>query len=80
MPIEGQAESLDFVRKAALTSLDDKPVLVVELTNPPPDWKAQLRPICSIVFSVKEIPVDPRHNSKIDRNRLNSMLKASDRL
>jgi acyl-CoA synthetase (AMP-forming)/AMP-acid ligase II len=68
---EGAAEQLPFVRRAGLVALEGKPVIAVELSSPPDDWEASVakatgaRPV-----EVKAVPVDPRHNAKVDRGRL----------
>ena len=74
MPIEAQAECLAFVKKAAFIEWDSLPLLVVECEAEPESWKDQLRNICSQFLKIEKIPVDPRHNSKIDRQRLQSVL------
>ncbi len=72
---EGAAERLDFVRRAGLAAVDGAPVIAVELLDPPADWRAQIqgasgaRPV-----EVREVPVDPRHNAKVDRGRLAALL------
>ncbi len=75
MPIEGQAESLSFVKKSGLACVDGKAVLAVEMDDPPSNWRAQLQSIFSNVISIDRIPVDPRHNAKIIRADLNKIVK-----
>ena len=50
---------------------NDARLLAVELTDPPQDWDAQLRATLhwieiDRVVRLEEIPVDRRHNAKID--------------
>ena len=75
MPIEAQAESFPFVQKAAVTEHNEQPLLVVQLQTPPTDWKQQLQPLCATIVQMEEIPVDPRHNSKILRSALKELVK-----
>ena len=74
MPLEAQAESLDFVQKAALVEWNGRALLVLELRNKPKDWKDNIETICKNYTTVEAIPVDPRHNSKIDRKQLMTLL------
>ena len=74
MPVEAQAECFDFVHKAAFLEWNNSPLLVIEVEHKPADWKEQLSKICSNVKILRKIPVDPRHNSKIDRRKLRDIL------
>lgn len=71
MPIEGAVQSLVFVSHAALVEFQTKPVLALVLKEPPSNWEAVIRGITTVpILQVSNIPVDPRHNSKIDRKSL----------
>ena len=73
---EGAAESFPFVARAGLVELDDKPLLAVELHNAPDDWENQLRTAIDIPMrAIPKIPVDPRHNAKVDRVLLKERLR-----
>ena len=68
---EGAAEQLNFVRRAGLAAVDGAAVIAVELDAPPQDWKAQvLAATGAQPVAVQSIPMDPRHNAKVDRIRL----------
>ena len=68
-PVEAAAESAPFIRRAALVSCGDLPTLAVELSDTPPEGalEALERELDVHIRSVDEIPVDARHNTKIDR-------------
>ena len=71
MPIEGMVLQLDFVRQAALVNYQGSAALALVVDEPPADWRAQLSCRCQLpVLLRKHIPLDPRHNTKIDRRRL----------
>ena len=73
---EGAAESLDFVRKAGLVDLDGQAVIAVEMNAPPDDWQQKVETVTSATpVKVDRIPVDPRHNAKVDRTTLVQQLK-----
>lgn len=89
MPVETVAASLPFVRRAALIGVPDKnlgerSVLIVEFEAgvvKPNDWRAQLQVLCAQhswivdeVHSIRQLPVDARHNSRIDYTRLRSQM------
>jgi len=89
MPVETVAASLPFVRRAALIGVPDenlgeRSVLVVEFevdVVKPNDWRAQLQALCAQqdwivdeVHSIRRLPVDARHNSRIDYTRLKSQM------
>ncbi len=76
---EGLAEGLDYVRRAGLGQRRGQPVLAVELAgDAPEDWRAQLQRLTGITSAVAlaSVPVDPRHNAKVDRPALNRLLGA----
>lgn len=81
--VEAALDTLPFVRQAALVGapdakLGERTVLVVELrARPPRNWLARLRAICAErhwpideVRSIRRLPVDARHNARIDYQRL----------
>jgi acyl-CoA synthetase (AMP-forming)/AMP-acid ligase II len=89
IPVESVSETLAFVRRAALLGLPDarlgeRVVLVVEFkpgAEKSKDWQAQLRALCADrgwpldeVRTIKHIPVDARHNARIDYARLKKAL------
>ena len=76
MQAEAPAELLPFVVKAGLAEVDGAAVLACEMTDPPGDWKAQVEAAALGVKAVQvdAVPVDPRHNAKVDRKRLEAML------
>ena len=76
LAIEGAAEALPFVKKAGLVDIDGEPLLAVEVSNPPSDWEKVIQTATGIpVRAVPEIPVDPRHNAKVDRMILRERLR-----
>jgi len=89
MPVETVAASLPFVRRAALIGVPDenlgeRSILVMEFevdVVKPNDWRAQLQALCvqhdwivDEVHSIRRLPVDARHNSRIDYTRLKSQM------
>ncbi|MBN8580952.1 MAG: AMP-binding protein [Anaerolineae bacterium] len=83
--IEMLAASLSFVRRAALIGqpdvrLGERSVLIVEFAASvitPKDWQAQLQALCiqygwtlDEIRWVRRLPVDVRHNSRLDYKRL----------
>jgi acyl-CoA synthetase (AMP-forming)/AMP-acid ligase II len=92
VPVEAAIEPLPFVRRAALVGLPDaalgeRAVLVIEFarrTPCPADWQARLRTICAEqgwpvddVRAIPRLPVDARHNARIDYRKLKQWLGAS---
>jgi len=79
LAVEGPAEALAFVRKAGLVSIGGEPVLAVELIDPPPDWE-QILHSCTGAKprAVDAIPVDRRHNAKVDRLILTRLLEGAE--
>jgi len=77
-PIEAAAESQDGVRRAALVSFQGKPTLAVEIQGPNAEGlTSQLASRLALnVRVVDQIPVDARHNTKVDRNALVAKLEA----
>jgi acyl-CoA synthetase (AMP-forming)/AMP-acid ligase II len=75
LQVEGAADRLLFVQRSGLVDLDGEAVIAVALHDPPPDWADQvqratgLRPV-----AVDRVPVDPRHNAKVDRRMLRALL------
>ena len=77
MQAEAPAELLPFVVKAGLAEVDGKAVLACELVDPPADWKAEVEAVVGnvTVVQVDAVPVDPRHNAKVDRRALEGILR-----
>ncbi len=73
--VEGAAEGLPFVRRAGLGSVEEVAVVACELDAPPPDWADRVEAACGVpAVAVDKVPVDPRHNAKIDRPALQALL------
>jgi acyl-coenzyme A synthetase/AMP-(fatty) acid ligase len=83
VPVEALAASLPFVHRAALTGLPDpqlgqRTCLTVERSaGIPADWQEQLKALCAnhgwtidMVRAIRHMPVDARHNARIDYRRL----------
>lgn len=83
--VETMAEALPFVRRAALIGMPDsklgeRSVLIVEFAEnspKPKDWVNQLRALCGEhgwaldeIRAARRLPVDARHNSRLDYKRL----------
>lgn len=68
--VEGVADGREFVRRSALVELDGEPVLACSVTQAPPGWADALGEQVGVrVVELDQIPVDPRHNAKIDRRQ-----------
>lgn len=76
MAVEAPAELLPFVVKAGLAAVGGEAVLACQLDTPPPDWSEQVAAAAPGVriVQVATVPVDPRHNAKIDRRALQALL------
>jgi len=91
VPVEAAAESLAFVKRAALVGLPapgrqagERAVLVIEFQprmRPSTDWQALLRALCERhhwpvdeIRALPRLPVDARHNARIDYARLKHSL------
>jgi acyl-CoA synthetase (AMP-forming)/AMP-acid ligase II len=73
---EGAAESLDFVRKAGLVDINGRAIIAVQMNAPPEDWQQKVSEATGATpVEVDRIPVDPRHNAKVDRTTLVQTLK-----
>lgn len=85
--VENLAAMFPYVHRAALIGVPDKSLgdrtrLVVELARGverPRDWREQLKAACGgdgwiidEVYAIRRLPVDARHNSRIDYLRLKS--------
>ncbi len=81
--VEAALDTLPFIQRAALvgvpdSTLGERAVLVVELRpNGPADWQSRLSAICverdwpiDEVRAIPRLPVDARHNARIDYERL----------
>ena len=75
-PVETQVERLAFVQRAGLIERDGRPILAVELHEPPTDWTERIHSLFDIpIVQVDRIPLDPRHQAKIDRAVLRNMIE-----
>jgi len=89
VPVEAVAATLPFVHRAALIGtpdpkLGERSVLIVEFemnVAKPTDWRIRLQTLCAehgwIVDearSIRRLPVDARHNSRIDYQRLKAKI------
>jgi len=85
VPVEAAVDMLPYVRRAALTGhpdsrLGESTCLTVELAqevSPPAGWPAQIQALCAEhgwaidrVRSIRHMPLDARHNARIDYRRL----------
>ena len=92
VPVEVAAESLPFVQRAALVGIPGtqpgmKAALVVELARDAPiprDWRSRLLALCAErgwpvdqVRAHRRLPVDVRHNARIDYAALRASLRRS---
>ncbi len=77
--LEALAESLPWVARAGMACIDGQPVLGVQAVEPerPPDWEARLRSLTGLrrLRLIDRVPVDPRHNAKVDRLSLRRVLQ-----
>ncbi|MEL6341966.1 MAG: AMP-binding protein, partial [Myxococcota bacterium] len=80
MTVEAPAELLPFVKKAALVELNGEARVAIQLADDPPlDWAQQIVNAVGVPPIVLDvIPVDPRHNAKVDRRRLAERLQDPD--
>ena len=84
--VEARAEAVPGVRKAALLSWEERATVVVEPAQAGADQEALSRAVeehlraggfeVDVVRCVREIPLDPRHNAKIELARLRALLAA----
>lgn len=74
--IEAPVEAEPWVRRAALVDVDGSAVLACTVDGPPPGWQETLAARHGVdrVQAVASIPLDPRHNAKIDRAALRRLL------
>ncbi len=74
--VETPAESEDWVDRAALVGIGGEAVLACQVQDPPPGWQEMLAERTGVdrVTQVASIPLDPRHNAKIDRAALKRLL------
>jgi acyl-CoA synthetase (AMP-forming)/AMP-acid ligase II len=85
--VEAAVEALPFIRRAALVgrpdaAMGERAVLVVELgPERPADWLRQVRAKCAEhgwpideLRAISRLPVDARHNARIDYERLRKRL------
>ena len=76
MQVEAPAELLPFVVKAGLAEVAGEAVLACAVSEAPAGWEAMVTEAAGgvRVVEVEAVPVDPRHNAKVDRRRLEAML------
>jgi acyl-CoA synthetase (AMP-forming)/AMP-acid ligase II len=77
--VEALAESLPWVKRAGFGARDETPVLVVErfADQSPVDWRDALRSHCGVEEILEApVPMDHRHNAKVDRHALARVLSA----
>jgi len=74
--LENQLNQIENVRMGTYIKIGDHLAAVVELKNPKKSVKAEVHRILPEAYLkyVKKIPRDPRHNSKIDYDRLEEMV------
>jgi acyl-CoA synthetase (AMP-forming)/AMP-acid ligase II len=73
--VESRAERLDFVHRAGLVSLEGQATLGVVLVDPPQDWHELLLAQTGLPgIRIESMPLDPRHNAKINRPALIALL------
>ena len=67
--VEGQAQSHPWMVRAALVEVEGAPVLACQVSDPPADWAQTLASQIGVeqIILVPSIPLDARHNAKIDR-------------
>lgn len=90
VPVEAMIESLPYIQRAALIGMGgtlsaEAAVLIVELrpgTAAPPRWRSALGALCAQrgwhldgVYAVPRLPVDRRHNARIDYARLKAFAR-----
>ena len=80
--VECAVSRFSWVRRSALVSRNSARLLAVELESAPGDWKAQLRGNLQWIdldrlVRFERLPVDRRHNAKIDYVRLARMIERS---
>jgi acyl-CoA synthetase (AMP-forming)/AMP-acid ligase II len=83
LQVEGLVDALPGVRRSALVAVRGEPVVVVvPASAPPPGLEARVLDACAAAgFAVARVlvrdalPLDPRHNAKIERARLREMLE-----
>ena len=76
--VEPVAETRAHIQRAALVEVEGRAVLACEVLEPPQHWAEELaeRTGADQVVQVSRIPLDPRHNAKVDRNALRAVLKS----
>jgi acyl-CoA synthetase (AMP-forming)/AMP-acid ligase II len=75
LAVEATVESLDFVVRAGLVECKGEAVLALELNTPPEDWAQRIGAMVNArPVAVDRIPVDARHNAKVDRRLLHEQL------
>ena len=89
VPIETAVARLSFVNRAALigvpdTKLGERSALIVEFATDavkPDEWRAKIQALCvehgwivDEIYPIRHLPMDARHNSRIDYQRLKSKM------
>jgi acyl-CoA synthetase (AMP-forming)/AMP-acid ligase II len=76
LEVEGLLEGLGWVARAGLVEVGGQAVLGVEVMDPPEQWEERLKAAARVdrVVEVKAVPVDARHNAKVDRVALKALL------
>ncbi len=74
--VEAPAEAEPHVERAALVEVDGAAVLACQVREPPAGWQDALRERTGVdrVVQVAQVPLDPRHNAKVDRAALRRVL------
>jgi len=90
VPVEAAVGTLAYVQRAALIGVGDpgtreKAVLIVELKrgmSKPSGWQSQIKALCAQrgwsldgIYAIRRIPLDPRHNARIDYARLKTLAR-----
>jgi acyl-CoA synthetase (AMP-forming)/AMP-acid ligase II len=75
--VEAPAEAASWINRAALVEVAGEAVLACEVQDPPTDWQATLLRQSQVdrVTPIQAIPLDSRHNAKIDRAALRRLLE-----
>ncbi len=77
--VEAPAEAEDFVVRAALVDVGGLAVLACQVSDPPAGWQGALQARLGVdrIVSVPRIPLDARHNAKVDRATLQAELRSA---
>jgi olefin beta-lactone synthetase len=74
--VEAAAEAYPWVTRSALIESEGRVVLACAVRDAPEGWRDWLRARLDLdeVVELRRIPVDPRHNAKVDRARVRTLL------